>query len=252
MFHEAGQLAYVIHIPFVEEMPYLRYDLKTWPVPIGNETRLAQLNIKSDIGYNTENGDITELVDCFGENPIVCPPTPLYDSTRLTCRRGLINQHPSDRKTCPLLYSEGNMATTFERYGQYWSTDEIALTCRGQSSRLDYLILPSTCTLTGHDWSIKGEVMVQPNISITTNLNIELDDDWLQDIIGKQFNDEPLDPALQYDLVDNKDNDDDIQNINDIINEIDQIKDNHDNLNDDVFVHYYRYYYDRNIMFSVY
>ena len=136
------------------------------------------------------------------------------------------------------------MATTFERYGHYWvltvHSDEIALTCRGRPEQkqivetgLYLILLHSTCTLTGHDWSLK-EVMVQPNISITTNLNIQLDNDWLQDIIGEQFDDEPLDPALEYKLIDN---DDDIQDINDIINEIDQIKDNHDNLNDDVFVH---------------
>ena len=246
MFQTYGQLGYVVTVPFVSNEPYLRYLLKTWPIPIENEQTdsLYKLDITPFVAQSTENGVMTDATACHGDDPIVCLPAPVYSNDGLQCERGLINQHINDRSKCNVKRQDKPKKSKMVRDNTKWIltaiSEEISLSCRGRpeqrrslTTAIYRISLPSSCTLTGHDWTLQGEEVGNPNVTITDNDTIKLDMQWLQDIIDEvetQTNNELVLPNFPEWIDYNKSK----SKMNDLLDKINNLDDNDNVFNDPI------------------
>ena len=138
------------------------------------------------VGYNTETGDMSNTEYCFGQHPILCPPTPMHEHDFLTCEKGLITQHHDDSTQCA--YEDRPMPTKsqLQRHGRSWvittKGEDLALSCEGKPQVRTtvhlgaYLAnIPSACTLDGETWTIRGEIMGESHYVISYNDTMPLE-----------------------------------------------------------------------------
>jgi hypothetical protein len=177
---EDSIFVYRIQLPFVPQDEYLRYRIRTWPVPFNHSLITIQLSVGEDIAVHTTAGYIFKPESCVGFNPQICQTGPLYQQSSFECERGIMTAHQDDRSKCHIkqgVLTHTQLYTLSRGHYVIVSKGETyTLSCRRQrqiKSRLaigTYEInLPGGCTLSGEDWTLKGETLQFINVSVQVN-----------------------------------------------------------------------------------
>jgi hypothetical protein len=212
LMSEEGQYVYRAQLPLIRRDTYLKYDLRSYAVPVNDLGLRKRVSVQPTVGYNTRTGDIFVPKLCMGDDPMVCLPSVLYSDARYACERGLVTGYTEDKLNCPIKETFTNnslveilspvliLATPGE---------EVSLSCPGdvqQKQRVPiglYRVkMPSACTLSGNGWT--RSVERRPNLIAGRNwtaMKWDEDDNWIQQAISAdrdtaQGEPDPLIPTL--------------------------------------------------------
>jgi len=186
-----NELVFIASIPLVSSDKYLAYDIKTLPVPGSVNGTTLQLSCEGIVVVETTNGDLFNPSHCIGHNPIVCHSGPIFDVTKKTCVRGILNGETKLHKECDVILGK-TLKTSIVRevalnvYVLATNGEDFNLRCKSKidepgtfeagAYRID---LPKDCNLRGSGWILseiehyqqKLELHVQvievPNVNLT-------------------------------------------------------------------------------------
>ena len=100
LWRDDNILAFRANLPLTDRHVYLRYRLRSWPIP-GNTTEFRmQLQVPNDIAFHTETGGIFKPTSCLGDNPAICRTGPIFYRTMMKCSRGILTGDPQLRRQC--------------------------------------------------------------------------------------------------------------------------------------------------------
>ena len=180
-----GWYTYSATLPFIGHDTYIRYSLRTWPVPVNQSSLTARLLVEPDIAFNTARGHLFVPAQCNGFDPTVCRSGPIYTGDRYRCERGLITSHQPDTIKCQVKLEHSNESAIYDigpsRFIISTLGDAYTLSCQGHNPAKQilplgtYIItLPDTCTLKGSNWNLNGEFKQLFKANLTMQLiNIE-------------------------------------------------------------------------------
>ncbi len=100
MWEEVGRLVFRAELPLIDDRKWLRYRIRTWPVPQKNATHQLQLEVPGDVVVDTGTGHIFLPQECAGHDPAVCRTGPIYDQEHLQCPRGVVSGLWEQRRDC--------------------------------------------------------------------------------------------------------------------------------------------------------
>ena len=83
LIYQDGSMIFQADLPFVTNDEYLRYTLKTWPVPLNQSGLTLQLQTQKDVALHTTEGYVFEPIQCLGYNPQICQTGPIYTQGHL-------------------------------------------------------------------------------------------------------------------------------------------------------------------------
>lgn len=171
MWEDQTRLVFQAELPFSDDIPYLRYHIQTWSVPVNTSDKNLELQLPKDIAINTGNGHIFEPVMCLGNRPTICRTGPIYDDTRFPCISGLLSQSETLRKKCLITMSQSRdkqtriTEATAGLFVIQTRGETCSVHCTGRrSDRIQltygtYAIRPSMdCQIKGQGWMIAGIV----------------------------------------------------------------------------------------------
>ena len=179
IWHDDGHLVYRTSLPLTDHIQFLRYHFTSWPfVPESNGFSL-ELQIPTDIAYDTIGGTMYVPYECLGTNPEICKTGPIYGKSGLTCPRGILTNKYALRKTCRItirrLPSFTNIihelhTNTFVILSQ---GETINVFCPGVPSKTDQLQngvslihLRPGCRIAGDNWILIGIMTHTINIAL--------------------------------------------------------------------------------------
>ena len=182
-----SELIYRAEIPLISDTNYLLYFIKTWPVPVRNHT--VELDINTEVAFNTKDGGMFYPHSCIGHNPTVCSTGPIYNSEKDQCARGIVTGRTQDRNVCNIVIRENinEGSKIFEinvnEFILISSSTEETLILRCDSLRESSIkILKGThvikiredCSLTGKGWLIQGTHKSLKRISVLSKQVLDL------------------------------------------------------------------------------
>ena len=84
-------LGFKVSIPLVDPTVYLGYQLKTFPVPIGNVSATITILGSGKVAVDPHTGGLFQADECLGTNPLICPPVPVHrDMDHIGCTQAII------------------------------------------------------------------------------------------------------------------------------------------------------------------
>ena len=100
MWADEERLVFHAQLPFTDDVRYLRYRIRSWPVPGNSSDADVKVQLPTDIAIHTENGDLFQPVSCLGRMPTICRTGPVYDRSRFPCPRGILTGEEALRAKC--------------------------------------------------------------------------------------------------------------------------------------------------------
>ena len=83
-------LAYLALLPLTDGVPYLRYEIQSFPLMVGNAT--VDLGAHGTVGVESTSGSSFEADQCFGHRPVVCASAPIRMHGPPTCLQAIALQ----------------------------------------------------------------------------------------------------------------------------------------------------------------
>ena len=180
-WEQSDKIVFVAEIPLTTDANYLRYRIRTWPVP-GNDTDYTiEIMSPEDVALDTRTGGIFEPHSCLGKEPAICRTGPVFGAGRLTCPRGIINGDPKQRRGCVARLRKHSDATT--RAVEEFVPGHFAITSTGEdyyvycptrreerrqlSSGVFVVRVQPGCRISGADWTIYGYERWNSSVTVT-------------------------------------------------------------------------------------
>ena len=98
MWEEANRLAFRAVLLLTADRSYLRYRIRTWPVPLSGGKYTVQLQAPQEVALDTPNGEMFVPHNCH--DPAVCRTGPTYKVGSFLLPRGTLTCVPARRRLC--------------------------------------------------------------------------------------------------------------------------------------------------------
>ena len=179
MWEDSARLVFKAELPLISDTHFLRYRLRTWPVP-GNESGMVvKLQVPADVAQDTSSGGMFEPSACLGRRPAICRTGPVYDRSSFQCPRGVLTGDEKLRKQCRVTVTRTQQrATVVEEIipGIYIIStpgESLSLHCVGKDETRIMLIpgvhgvqLAANCRLRGKGWEMAGLIQQSSRVSV--------------------------------------------------------------------------------------
>lgn len=174
-------IVYIAHIPLAGHAKFLRYKIETWPfLHVASNVKL-QIELPSDVAYDTTEGLMFIPHKCVGNAPQICHTGPIYRKKHFSCIRGVLTNDVSLRNTCKLtIHRDSAIAESIleirpNTFLIVSGGGEIKVFCKGEQRRTVKLPAGSSkihvnpnCRLTNDRWMITGIKSFDVNVTLTT------------------------------------------------------------------------------------
>ena len=171
-----SELMFKATIPFVSDVGYLSYQIKSHPYPISN-TDFLTFKVKGQIGFNTELGTVFSPKHCIGVDPIICRSGPIYTGNEYQCERGILSGDHKLRDLCEITLTSKNDSMVKETEpGEYIISsrgEQYSLQCPNEREELgemqagvNLLRVPAYCVLKFKGFHIDGIMQMSSNITL--------------------------------------------------------------------------------------
>ena len=180
MWEDESKLVFKAELPLIDNISYLRYKLRSWPIP-GNATNVwIKLQVPPDVAFHTETGGLFQPTACQGIKPTICRTGALYDRSTFQCPRGILTGETGLRAQCKvsLMRSvrEENLVSEISPGTFIISTSggTFSMLCSGKSEQRilltpgSYLIpISPNCQMRGQGWVITGIMTKNSQVTIS-------------------------------------------------------------------------------------
>ena len=72
------EFIYNVEIPFVSSKSLIAHSFLSFPIPNKARNVSLRLQVENTVVINPLSGNISPVKHCIGQNPLVCPPLPVY------------------------------------------------------------------------------------------------------------------------------------------------------------------------------
>jgi hypothetical protein len=178
VWEETTRLVFSVEIPLVDNVNYLRYRMRTWPVANADATSTVQIQLPEDVAMDTQRGGVFEPKGCIGDHPAVCRTGPVYSQGHLLCARSVISGDTAQRSECPIEIRTTNVTELIEEvkpglFIMFSLGDNYRLFCPGQTEETETvpiglykIVLKPGCRMSAKNWQITGLVQEQSSIHL--------------------------------------------------------------------------------------
>ena len=169
MWEDKEALVFTADLPLTDRVKYLRYHLWSWPVAHNASGYSLQIQVPTDLAYDTEGGDMFIPHDCLGRDPSICKTGPVFTKDGLTCPRGILTNNQALRNTCQVTINRSPGGTNIIRQ---LATNTFVMLSQGESFNVFCPGVPSEagllsyglyvihvlagCRISGKVWTLHG------------------------------------------------------------------------------------------------
>ena len=145
MWEDKEAPVFTADLPLTDRAKYLRYHLWSWPVAHNASSYSLQIQVPTDLAYDTEGGDMFIPHDCLGRDPSICKTGPVFTKEVLTCPRGILTNNQAFRNTCQVTI---NRSPGGKNIIQQLATNTFVMLSQGESFNVFCPGVPNTCQVT--------------------------------------------------------------------------------------------------------
>ena len=132
---------YIAHILLANHATFLQYKIETWPFLHVNSNVTLQIELPSQVAYDTTQGLMFIPHECVGRHPQICHTGPIYRKNHLSCIRGVLTNDVTLRNTCKVTIHRDDTLTESiievqpNTFLMVSAGEELKLLCDGQPQR---------------------------------------------------------------------------------------------------------------------
>ena len=167
LWRSNNEMGYIAHIPLANHATFLQYNIETWPFLHVNSNVTLQIELPSQIAYDTTQGLMFIPHECVGRHPQICHTGPIYRKNPFSCIRGVLTNDVTLRNTCKVTIHRDDTLTAYiievqpNTFIMVSAGEELKLLCDGQPQRTVKLPAGSStvhvspkCRLTNDRWLV--------------------------------------------------------------------------------------------------
>ena len=169
LWEETDRLVFRAALPLMEDTRYLKYVMRSWPIPRQDANYTIQIQVPSAVAMDTGRGNMFKPHSCIGANPSVCQTGPVYNTNRLLCARSIINGDKTNHQLCRVIVRDAAETMPIEEevtpgiFVIYSPGEDYRINCPGQSEVMKHLNkgthvfkVKNSCKINGQFWTISG------------------------------------------------------------------------------------------------